>query len=103
MVQISCMSVHLLQPLRLVRGDERSEDFVEVAAEHGVDAVDGEADAVVGHASLREVVGADALAAVAGADLAAAVAVRRVLLLALGLVLEAGAQDFHGLFLVLEL
>ena len=37
MVQISCMSVHLLQPLRLIRGDERSEEFVEVAAEHGVD------------------------------------------------------------------
>jgi hypothetical protein len=62
-----------------------------------------EADAVVGHAVLREVVGADLLGAVARADLRAArVALGRRALLLLDVV-ELRAQELHGHGLVLVL
>src|SRR5690606_35852338 len=68
----------------LVGGLERVDDFVGVALHDLREAVDSEADAVVGEAALREIVGADALAAVAGADLLLAVlGVLRVLLVLL--------------------
>ena len=52
----------------------RVHDLVEVAVQDLLEAVEGEADAVVGDAGLLEVVGADLLAAVAAAHLALAVA-----------------------------
>src|SRR5919197_4026166 len=63
-----------LKPLALLGVLQRAGDVVELACQHGVEVVDGEAvDAVVGHAALREVVGADLLRALAGADLGAPV------------------------------
>ncbi len=59
----SCVEVG--QPRRLVGGGERLDHLVEVALHHLVELVEGQADAVVGQAALREVVGADALRAVA--------------------------------------
>ncbi len=57
------------------------------------DVVDGQADAVVGDAVLREVVGADLLAAVAGADLAAGSAPPRRRPSARSMLVHAGAED----------
>ena len=48
------------------------EQLVQIARHHRFQPVQRQVDAVVGHASLREVVGADALGAVAAADLQAA-------------------------------
>src|SRR5262249_40031460 len=62
----------LPQPLLLVEVDEGLDQPVEPAGDDGVELVQGEVDAVVGDAVLREVVGADALAAVARADQGAA-------------------------------
>src|SRR6185503_10678606 len=71
----------LLQLLRLVVGDEAAHDLLQVAVEHRLQAVEGQADAVVGDPVLVEVVGADLLAAVAAAHLALAVAGDGLLLL----------------------
>ena len=58
--------------LGLIVGDQGVDQLVERRAfQHLVELVQGEADAVVGDAPLREIVGADALRTVAGADLAA--------------------------------
>ena len=76
---------------------------VEVAVEHLVQVVRLEADAVVRDAVLREVVGADPLGAVDGADLAAAGVGGLPLGLLLGGGQQPGAQDAHGLLLVLQL
>src|SRR5437764_1172652 len=54
--------------LGLLLGGERVDEVVELAVHDAVDLVQGEIDAVVGDAALREVVGADALGAVARAD-----------------------------------
>lgn len=48
---------------------EGGDEFGEVALDDLGEVVEGEVDAVIGDAILREVVGADALAAVAGTDL----------------------------------
>ena len=48
---------------RLMLGDQGIDDLVEAPPlQHKVEAVQREADAVIGDASLREIVGADALA-----------------------------------------
>src|SRR4029453_19451721 len=67
----SCRGLREL--LALVPGGERVDDLVEVALDHRGQLVQGEPDAVIRHAPLREVVGADPLAPLAGSDLAAAV------------------------------
>src|SRR5689334_3163211 len=65
--------------------------------------MDGQADAVVGDAVLREVVCANLLAAIAGADLCLALLRhRRGLFLLLDLI-KARTEDAHTLFTVLDL
>src|SRR5918994_505599 len=55
--------------VRPLFGGEGLGELFEVAAEGGFEIVGGNADAVIGDASLREVVGTDLGRAVAGADL----------------------------------
>ena len=84
-------------------GDEGVDGGLEHAFHDHVELVVGEADAVVGEAVLGEVVGADLFAAVAGADLLFAV-LGLELVDALGFdLVEAGAEDAHSLFAVLDL
>ena len=84
-------------------GDEGVDGGLEHAFHHHVELVVGEADAVVGEAVLREVVGADLFAAVAGAYLLLAVlGLDLVDALSFDLV-EAGAENAHGFFAVLDL
>src|SRR5687768_15800802 len=78
-------SFQLREPLRLVAGDQRIDDLVQLTVHDPVDLVEREVDAVVRHAPLREVVGADPLGAVARADLA----------LALGGALGIGFRALH--------
>src|SRR5207248_2640860 len=56
------------EALLLVEVAQGADQLGQVAGDDGVELVEGQVDAVVGQAVLREVVGADALAAVAGAD-----------------------------------
>src|SRR5687768_3111396 len=79
---------------------QRGDHVAQVAFHDGQQLVQGQVDAVVGEASLREVVGADAVAAVARAD--QAFAQGRVLGGALGTVffMDAGGQDLECLSLV---
>ena len=49
-------------------GNQGVGDFFQVAVHHEIQFVQGEVDAVVGHAALGVVVGADAFAAVAAAN-----------------------------------
>ncbi len=69
----------------------------------GVELEQGQANAEIGHPALGIVVGAGALGPVAGADLGSAVrgplGIEELALV----VVEPGAQDFHGLGLVLVL
>ena len=82
---------------------QRVDDRVELAVHHEIELVQGEADAMIGDAVLREVVGADLLAAVAGAHHAAALgAERRLLLFELHLI-EPRTQHALGLGAVLDL
>src|SRR6266545_6085122 len=67
----------LLQLFGLVVGGERFHDHVQFSVHDEVELMQGEADAVVGHAILRKVVGADLLAAVARADHAAPLRAQR--------------------------
>ncbi len=62
-----------LERLHLVVGTERLGDLLHIAGHNGVEPVEGESDAVIGHAPLGEVVGADPLAAVATPHLLLAV------------------------------
>jgi len=96
--------LHRSEPRRLVLGEEGVDDFVEgFAAHHFVDLVERQADAVVGDAALREVVGADALRTVAAADLALAVGGAGSLARPPLHVVNARAQHFERLRLVLVL
>src|SRR3984893_4634516 len=63
----------------------------------------GQADAVIGHAILRIVVGANFFGTVAGLDLSAALGGQRGLLLFHFLFVEAGAKDAHGLGAIFDL
>src|SRR3954471_15598131 len=91
------------QALRLVLGDERTDQLVELAFQYLGQAVEGEVDAVIGHPALRVIVGADSLGTVAGADhrLARPRPLRGEPLALL--LVEAGAEHLQGLGLVLVL
>ena len=93
----------LRQLFGAVGGDERLDHLVHPAVEEGLDGVQRQPDAVVGHPSLREIVGADALAAVAGADLAASLGGNLALALLPFKVGEAAFHHLERLFLVLAL
>src|SRR5215210_903975 len=75
-------------------------EFLEVAAEGGLEVVGGDADAMVGDASLREVVRADLGGAVAGADLCLAESALLFGPFAHLAFQKAGLEDPHGLLLV---
>src|SRR4051812_3925639 len=93
----------LTEPLLDVGHPERLDQRPDVAAEHAVDVVESEPDAVVGDAALREVVGADLRRAVARADLRLAHARALRFLLGDPRVEQSRAQHLHRLELVLEL
>src|SRR5690349_14689605 len=59
----------LFEPAALLGVLQGGADLVQLAAEHGLEVVDGEPDAVVGDPALRIVVGADLLRAVPRPDL----------------------------------
>src|ERR671913_1590843 len=84
-------------------GGEGLGELFEVAAEGGLEVVGGDADAMVGDASLREVVRTDLRRAVAGADLRLAEGAFLLGPFAHLAFQEPGLQDPHGLLLVLEL
>src|SRR5688500_11315355 len=84
-------------------GGEGLRELFEVAAEGGLEVVGGDADAVVGDASLREVVRSDLRRAVAGTDLRLAEGAFLLGPLAHLAFQEPGLQYSHGLLLVLEL
>ena len=75
---------------------ELADDFFEVAVENLFEAVEGQADAVVGDAALVVVVGTDLFGAVTGADLGAAFSGDGAGLLLLFDLQEAALQDGHG-------
>src|SRR5262249_38452904 len=82
----------LLELLGLGMGDERVDDLLQASVQDLLQAVQGEPDAVVGHARLLEVVGPDLLAAVPGPDLALALGGDLALLLLERDLVEARAQ-----------
>src|ERR671913_164104 len=97
----SCrFSGELVRPLL---GSEGLGEFFEVAAEGGLEVVGGDADAMVGDASLREVVRTDLRRAVAGAHLRLAEGAFLLGPFAYLAFQEPGLEDPHGLLLVLEL
>src|SRR2546421_6033447 len=82
---------------------ERFDQGVHVAFDEVLKIVEGQVDAMVGHAVLGEIVGANLLAPFAGADLRPAlVVIAGLLLRGLGLQ-EAGAEDGQGPGLILLL
>src|SRR5207247_7551274 len=97
-----CARPRHLELLGLGMRDQRVDDLAEVAVEDFLQAMQREADAVVGHPRLLEVVGPDLLAPVAGAHLALALARDLALLLLERDLVEARAQDLHGLLAVLD-
>ena len=97
------LPTQLLQLFGLFPGGKGVDHLVQIAVHDLFQIVDGQADAVVGAAILREVVGADLLAAVAGAHLPLTLGVDGVLLLLLLLHKQPAAQDLQRLILVLEL
>src|SRR5215212_8999885 len=84
-------------------GGEGLRELLEVAAEGGLEVVGGDADTVVGDASLREVVRTDLRRAVAGADLRLTEGAFLLGPFAHLALQEPGLEDPHGLLLVLEL
>src|SRR5215212_11266315 len=84
-------------------GGERLRKLLEVAAEGGLEVVGGDADAVVGNPSLREVVRTDLRRAVACTDLRLAEGTFLLGPFAHLAFQESELQDLHGLLLVLEL
>src|SRR6185436_3814039 len=91
------------EPLTALGVPQGVGELVELARQHRVEVVRGVLDAVVGHATLREVVGADLLGSLAGAHLRAPVGRLRRLLLGHLLLVQARAQHPHGLLAVLQL
>src|SRR5882762_1400311 len=82
---------------------QRFDNGLQLTVHHFGELVDREADAVVGDAVLREVVGADLFTAVARADHGFAF-LRQSFLLPLHFdFVEAGTQDSHAFFAVLDL
>src|SRR5579871_164638 len=105
-ILVGCCALAALIALQLARaviGDERVDDLVHLAIHHEIELMEGESDAVVGDAVLREVVGADLLAAVAGAYHAAAFSAERGLLLLEFDFVETGAQHALRLGTILDL
>src|SRR5215210_3081436 len=84
-------------------GGESLGELFEVAAEGGFEVVGGDADAVVGDASLREVVCADLRRAIAGTDLRLAEGAFLLGPFAHLTFQKSGLEDPHGLLLVLQL
>src|SRR5208283_1293667 len=91
----------LLEFLRLEVGDERVDHELNAAVHELRKLVHGQADAVVGHAVLREVISADLLAAVAAAHHRLALLGQRLLLLLLLHLVQAGTQYAHSFLAVL--
>src|SRR5215207_5933590 len=89
--------------VRPLFGGESLRELFEVAAERGLEVVGGDADAVVGDTSLREVVCTDLRRAVAGADLRLAEGPFLLGPFAQLAFQEPGLEDPDGLLLVLEL
>src|SRR5579859_896519 len=93
----------VLQLLRLIVGYQRVQNRLELAVHYIRELVQCQADAVIGHAVLREVVGADLLAAVAAANLRFALLGQRLLLLFHLHLIKTGAEHAHAFFTVLDL
>src|SRR6266853_1397348 len=93
----------VLQLFRLVVSNECVENGLQFAVHYIRELVQSEADAVIGHAVLREIVSADLLAAVAAADLRFAFLGQRLLLPFHFLLVEPGTQNAHAFFAVLNL
>src|SRR5690606_12051258 len=101
--RVSAVSMAVDQKLRLMIGNQRVDDLVELAFHDPVELVQREVDAMVRHPALGEVVGADALGTVAGSHLQQPrlrALVRRLHALQ---VEQAGAQNLHGARTVLVL
>src|SRR5262249_51243263 len=92
-----------LQALGFLGGHERVDQLVQIALEHGRQAVQREPDAMVGDAGLRKVVGSNPLAPLTGPDLALPIRSDRRLLLLLGALQEPCLEHTHGLRAVLDL
>ena len=73
--------------------NQRLDHAVQVAVQHTLQIAQCQADAVIGHAVLREVVGAYLFAAVTAADLALAAGVVFLVVGILLLLLKTAAQD----------
>ena len=78
-------------------------DLVQIAIHDLIQIVDGQANAVIRAAVLREIVGADLFAPVTSAHLPLTVRIDGILLLFLFLRQQPAAENFEGLILVLEL
>src|SRR5207248_2955428 len=91
------------EALRLVRGDERVDEPVELAIEHSRQVGEVHVDAMIGQAILREVVGPDLVRPIAGADHRAPGEGFGLALLATLLLEEPRAQHGQRLGLVLVL
>src|ERR1700733_11233329 len=92
-----------VQPFRFVMRHQGIDDRRELAFHCLIELMECQADAVIADAVLREIVSADFLGAVAGLDLAAALGGDQGVLLFLLLLVEAGAQDAHGLGAIFDL
>ena len=84
-------------------GGQPFDHFVKRAVHEVGELVQGEFDAVVGHAVFGEIIGADAFGAVAGADLAAALGGDCGVLAGLFGFEQAGTQHAHGFIAVFVL
>src|SRR5690606_35841715 len=83
------------EQLGLMVRAERGDELVELALHHAIQRVERELDAVIRDAVLRVVVRADLLRALARADHRAALVADRLGALALGHLVELGAEDLH--------
>src|SRR5437870_13326143 len=91
------------QLLRAFLREQRVDELVEVAVEHRLQLVRRDADAMVGHAVLREVVGPDLLGALPRSDLFPSGLGLLLVLTVLRLLQQSRTEVPHGLLLVLEL
>src|SRR5579863_7495699 len=92
-----------LELLGLIVRGQGLEDLVEFALHHKIQLVERESDAVIGQAVLAKVISADFFAAVAGTDHGATFGADRRLLLFQLHIIEAGAENAHGLGAILDL
>ena len=95
--------VHLRQFRRLVGGDARVNNLLDISVHHLVKLIDCQVDAVVCHAPLREIVRPDLLGAVARPNLAPAHLRLRVVALLLLDVIQLCPQQGKRLCLILQL